>query len=71
VVDPDHDRQAGVRPACLGPATGDVGKVLDVEADQGAPFCRRQRQQRLVVPAVQLAFLVDRADLVSRFSLGN
>lgn len=65
VVDPDHDRQPGVGAPALGPAAGDVGEVLDVEADQDALLLARQRQQRLVGPPIQLALLVGGADVVA------
>jgi hypothetical protein len=70
VVDPDDDRQAGMAPRRLRPAAGDVGEVLDVEGDQDAFLDGGQRQQRLVIPAVQVTLLVDRADVVSPFSQG-
>lgn len=66
MVDADDEQAAGVRSARGCPFGRDAGKVGDVEGDHHPCLFGGEREQSVVVAAIEFAFLVGRADVVLR-----
>jgi hypothetical protein len=64
VVDADDQQAAGVRPSRSRPFGRDPGEVPDVEGDHDPSLVGRERKKLLILPTVELAFLVRGADVM-------
>ena len=64
VIDADDQQAAGVRPSRGCPFGRDPGEVRDVAGDHDPSLFGGEREQSLVIPTVELALLVGRADIM-------
>jgi len=64
VVDADDQQAAGVRPSRSRPFGGDPGEVPDIEGDHDPSLVGRERKKLLILPTVELAFLVRGTDVM-------
>lgn len=64
VVDADDQQAAGVRPSRSRRFGGDPGEVPDIEGDHDPSLAGRECKKLLILPTVELAFLVRGTDVM-------